>query len=76
MTIIEEKCAVANERQRGRPDRRGEGSIELGPGNVSRESVRKMEVPARVPVKCWSCGRLGHTKRNCHRKSAPMGKGQ
>ena len=54
---------------------RGEGSIELGPGNVSRESVRKTEVPARVPVKCWSCGRLGNIK-NCYRKFESEGIGR
>ena len=68
VTIIEEKCAVTNERQRVKSDRRCEGSIELGPGNASREPVRKMEAPVRVPVKCWCCGRLGHVKRNCYRK--------
>ena len=75
VAAIEEKCAVVNERHRVRQDRRGEGSKELVPGNASSESVRKMEAPARAPVKCWNCGRLGHTKRDCLRKSAPMRNG-
>jgi len=75
VTVIEEKCAVANER-RVWQDRQGDGSIELGLGKASRESVRKIEAPARAPVKCWGCGRLGHTKSNCQRKSAPVRNGQ
>ena len=76
VTVIEEKCAVANEGRRVRQDRRGEGSNELGPGKTSRESVRKKKAPARAPVKCWGCGRPGHIKKNCYGKLESEGIGR
>jgi hypothetical protein len=68
VSLIEEKSAVARERQRV-----AQVSAANGGRDASRvASVRSTE-PRRAPVTCWSCGRPGHLGRNCRMKPASSG---
>jgi len=65
VTVIEERCAVAQERQqvaRGPPV---ECSAGVGPGVNSRVESRRQGRFADAPMKCWGCGSPGHLSRDC-----------
>ena len=66
LVVIDERCAVARERQlvaRGPPL---DGSAGLGPGFIleSRSQGRF----AGAPVRCWGCGGPGHLRSSCPNK--------
>jgi hypothetical protein len=65
VAVIEERCAVAQERQqvaRGPPV---ESSAGVGPGVNSRGDSRRQGRFTGAPMKCWGCGHPGHLSRNC-----------
>jgi hypothetical protein len=64
--IIEEKLAVAHERQRSQPT----GAVAHSPRGAPRSG------PARAAptLKCWNCGGIGHVRRDCPRREQPAGK--
>jgi len=70
--IIEEKMAVAKERQRypsSLTEQRQEESRE-------RVGARGNESGASNAIRCWECGRRGHIQRFCRRRSTRSGNGQ
>jgi hypothetical protein len=68
--LMEEKSAVVRERQRV-----GRENVARGDRDASRAVSRQSAAePRRSPVNCWSCGRMGHLRRNCPQKSASSGK--
>ena len=71
VAVIEERCAVAQERQRVGREPPVESGAGAGPGEVSRVESRRKGVLAGAPVKCWGCGRPGHLRRNCFRNVGP-----
>jgi hypothetical protein len=66
--IVEEKLAVAQERQRLQS---------LGAGAHNPRGAPRSG-PARTvpPLKCWICGDTGHVRRDCPRRAQPPGNGQ
>jgi hypothetical protein len=71
VALMEEKSAVARERQRV-----GQEDTVKGNQEASRvTSVRSAELRV-APVKFWSCGRPGQLRRSCPQKSASPGNGQ
>jgi hypothetical protein len=72
--LIEEKSAIANELQRGLESGYLLESTQVAIRNVSRVAPVRFEGSASVLSRCWSCGQLGHFRRNCPRDSALSGK--
>jgi hypothetical protein len=72
--LIEEKSAIANERQRGQESAHLLKSSKVANRNVSRVAPVRFEGSASVSSRCWSCGQFGHFRRNCPRDSASPGK--
>jgi hypothetical protein len=74
--LIEEKSAVANERQRGQESARLLKNSNVATRNVSRIAPVRSGGSASVSSRCWSCGQPGHFRRNGPRDSASPGNGQ
>jgi hypothetical protein len=62
---IEERCAVAHERQQVAREPPVGRSAGVGPGINSRVEARGKGKFAGAPVKCWGCGRPGHLRSHC-----------
>ena len=69
--LIEEKIAVDKERQRNVSGQVATTREEPR----SREAARNVSGHSHTP-KCWTCGRVGHVQRYCHRKTSQSGNGQ
>ena len=76
VAVIEEQCAVAQERQQVAHGPPVEGSAGVGPGVNSRVESRRQGRFAGASMKCWGCGRLGHFRRNCFSNRPSLQKGQ
>jgi len=73
--VIEEKSAVAKERERVELDaRRTAMSRTVVRGLPHSTAVRNVTRPS-IEFKCWGCGNPGHLKRHCPRRVAPSGNG-
>jgi len=71
--LIEEKSSVALERQRVEVAPRSPANTRATPRDALRPTPARAGVGAMV---YWGCGKTGHGRRNCPRKSTPLGNGQ
>jgi hypothetical protein len=74
--LIEEKSAVAKERQRVELDARLIGVNKTSVRGVPRSTPVRAAARRSMAFKCWDCGNPGHFRRNCPGRSAPSGNGQ
>jgi len=74
--LVEERAAVARERQRVEPTAPVVSGRDLSTRNVSRGTPGRSGGATRAPLKCWSCGRSGHLRRDCPNVSRSPGNGQ
>jgi hypothetical protein len=66
--IVEEKHAVAQERQRLQSPSTGAHNPRCAPRSGPARAV--------PPLKCWICGDIGHVTRDCPHREQPAGNGQ
>ena len=65
LVVIDERCAVARERQLVARETPVDGRVGVGPGINSRVESRMQGRFAGAPVKCWGCGCPGHLRSHC-----------
>jgi hypothetical protein len=73
--LIEEKFAVAKERQRvEKPVHLASSSSRVGPWNASRVTPVRPMASASASAGCWTCRQSGHFRRNCPPEAGVVGK--